>query len=441
MKFLNNKPLVFIFTVLLVLTGFVLLSSRVKADTGYQEGLQHLYPYYVPSDQNLVPVLDDVNNFALVGENNSQKVKNFALNQLNLNELGGVVFGSSLYFVSELDPLFNKDNRCGIAAWECDSERWRRLIDFSDIYYFDYRDLRTQLLFINLELNALGSTEGSHGVYQDTYDKLKVADDFDVSSDLFMREYLKQSPADLSGIAQANYDYEVPTLEPVEEPPPPPPPPPAPPAPPAPPPVPPPPPAPPPEPPKTPLTNNGTTLSPNNCSAGNASNGYIAVTTASDSLGLILQKLTVIKLRDPQSTTTTLIHRCLKSSVENLLNTYNSLQSNPSHKLGGWVWRSHAKQIELRKKHCGLSQYDVWEKPSSACSPPTARPGYSSHQDGLAIDFYCAEGTLRSNNCGGAFKWLKCNAANYGLINLPSENWHWYYPLKNTSRLNSASTC
>ena len=92
--------------------------------------------------------------------------------------------------------------------------------------------------------------------------------------------------------------------------------------------------------------------------------------------------------------------------------------------LGGWGWRSHERQIELRRAHCGTSHYAIYEMPSSSCSPPTARPGNSMHERGLAVDFTCAGGSISSRN-NRCFRWLEANAANYGLYNLPSEPWHW----------------
>jgi hypothetical protein len=88
--------------------------------------------------------------------------------------------------------------------------------------------------------------------------------------------------------------------------------------------------------------------------------------------------------------------------------------------LNGSGYRSHDRQIELRRAHCGTSNYAIYEMPSSQCSPPTARPGNSLHEQGLAIDFVnCSS---RSTAC---HQWLAANAATYGLYNLPSEPWHW----------------
>ena len=93
-------------------------------------------------------------------------------------------------------------------------------------------------------------------------------------------------------------------------------------------------------------------------------------------------------------------------------------------RLGGGAYRSHTAQIELRRAHCGPSQYDIWEKAASSCSPPTAIPGQSMHEWGLAIDF-TSNGQLIRSRADPAYRWLAVNAATYGLNNLPSEPWHW----------------
>ena len=93
-------------------------------------------------------------------------------------------------------------------------------------------------------------------------------------------------------------------------------------------------------------------------------------------------------------------------------------------KLGGWGYRSRESQIALRRKHCGNTDYDIYKKPSSQCTPPTARPGASMHEKGAAIDFtYNEKGIGDRSNPG--FQWLSRNAARFGLYNLPSEPWHW----------------
>lgn len=85
-------------------------------------------------------------------------------------------------------------------------------------------------------------------------------------------------------------------------------------------------------------------------------------------------------------------------------------------------WRDPAEQIALRKQNCGTSHYDIYEKPSSQCNPPTAIPGTSRHERGLAIDF-----ANSSSHSTKVFKWLSANGSKYHLKNLPSEAWHWSY--------------
>jgi len=92
--------------------------------------------------------------------------------------------------------------------------------------------------------------------------------------------------------------------------------------------------------------------------------------------------------------------------------------------LGGYGYRDSNSQIALRKAHCGSSNYDIYEKPSNQCHPPTARPGASMHERGLAIDF-TYNGSIITSKSNPAFKWLSANAKAHGLYNLPSEPWHW----------------
>jgi len=87
--------------------------------------------------------------------------------------------------------------------------------------------------------------------------------------------------------------------------------------------------------------------------------------------------------------------------------------------LSGGGYRDPAQQIALREQHCGSSSYAIYEMPSSQCSPPTAKPGSSQHELGLAIDF---SNCSRGSDC---FRWLSANAGSYGMHNLPSESWHW----------------
>jgi zinc D-Ala-D-Ala carboxypeptidase len=96
--------------------------------------------------------------------------------------------------------------------------------------------------------------------------------------------------------------------------------------------------------------------------------------------------------------------------------------------LGGSGYRSPDAQAALRRAN-GCP--DVWTSPASSCRVPTAIPGSSEHEKGLAVDFTYQGRTIcfprPSSSCQGnrAFDWLRANAGRFGLRNLPSEAWHW----------------
>lgn len=91
--------------------------------------------------------------------------------------------------------------------------------------------------------------------------------------------------------------------------------------------------------------------------------------------------------------------------------------------LSGGGYRDPASQIATRRNNCGSSNYAIYEAPASSCRPPTARPGSSMHERGLAIDFTSGGRVLSRGSA--AYGWLKANASAYGFYNLPSEAWHW----------------
>jgi septal ring factor EnvC (AmiA/AmiB activator) len=112
------------------------------------------------------------------------------------------------------------------------------------------------------------------------------------------------------------------------------------------------------------------------------------------------------------------------SSIGEQVRNLMSLAGSQGVDICGWGWRDPEQQIQLRREHCGTSNYAIYEMPSSQCSPPTARPGRSMHEQGLAIDFNCNGGgsVRRGNTC---WNFLAAHANAHGLYNLPSEPWHW----------------
>ena len=89
--------------------------------------------------------------------------------------------------------------------------------------------------------------------------------------------------------------------------------------------------------------------------------------------------------------------------------------------IGGSSYRSRAAQEALRRSHgCGGAKvYDH----SCKGNPPTAVPGTSNHEKGLAVDFKgIPQHADRSNK---AFAWLQDHAPTYGWENFKKEGWHW----------------
>ncbi len=114
------------------------------------------------------------------------------------------------------------------------------------------------------------------------------------------------------------------------------------------------------------------------------------------------------------------IHQSIAGNLESML----AAASADGVQLSGGGYRNPAGQIAVRKNNCGTSNYAIYEMPSSSCSPPTARPGTSMHEQGKAIDFTYG-GRIISSRSSPAYQWLASNAASYGFYNLPSEPWHW----------------
>lgn len=88
--------------------------------------------------------------------------------------------------------------------------------------------------------------------------------------------------------------------------------------------------------------------------------------------------------------------------------------------LSGSGSRTYEQQKALRiKNNC---KPDILTSPSKSCSPETARPGYSKHESGKAVDFNCAGEKMKGSVC---FNWLVTNAKSFGFYNLSGEPWHW----------------
>jgi peptidoglycan hydrolase CwlO-like protein len=114
------------------------------------------------------------------------------------------------------------------------------------------------------------------------------------------------------------------------------------------------------------------------------------------------------------------VHRSIADQLAQLLAAADAAGIS----LSGGGYRDPAGQIAVRRANCGTSNYAVYQMPASSCRPPTARPGTSMHEQGLAIDFTHG-GRIIGSRSSPAFQWLAANASRYGFYNLPSEPWHW----------------
>jgi LAS superfamily LD-carboxypeptidase LdcB len=67
-------------------------------------------------------------------------------------------------------------------------------------------------------------------------------------------------------------------------------------------------------------------------------------------------------------------------------------------------------------------QQELYRRYQAGTGNLAARPGYSNHQNGIAMDI---------GGVGGrgtrADQWLRANAGRFGFRNLPSEFWHYDY--------------
>ncbi len=113
------------------------------------------------------------------------------------------------------------------------------------------------------------------------------------------------------------------------------------------------------------------------------------------------------------------VHWCLVDSLRMMQDS----AAADGVSLGGGGYRDQAAQIAARKRNCGTSEYAIWTMPAARCSPPTAPPGRSMHERGLAVDFANGSGAITRSS--SQFAWLSRQAYKFGFFNLPSETWHW----------------
>ena len=405
----------------LVIIGLLLFGASVISALEYQPGDQDIFPLYWPMNDIQVPPDEYLN--ALRGENSVAESFYFGSDWLGLEEPQAALMAAILFNISQTDPyysnLINGVERCGVAAWGCQSERYQTLLEFAEGHNFNANTLKVQLFFIGFEthpnFNKLGwgvsgaSTQKQFlidlaGTDLASVDDNQIAtlvtsyvDGFSFDRALQLAPQIRLSAQDIL----QNYQ-EVkpqPPPEPQTEPPP----------------------------AESPKLQTPTkkpqqipqlkvkTYSVDNCTFQRPR-----------PIGASKPPLKSVPIAGTKTSVSGGVHQCLAESAEALfgeLNSYLSQQAEDPVIASGW--RSQARQVELRKLN-GCP--DVYKSRASTCRVPTSIPGYSMHESGLALDFHHYRNNKLSrtiNRQDKAFEWLSDNAHRFGLKNLKSEAWHW----------------
>jgi D-alanyl-D-alanine carboxypeptidase len=142
----------------------------------------------------------------------------------------------------------------------------------------------------------------------------------------------------------------------------------------------------------------------------------LAAQAAAVSSDVVNQVRPAFKITDTTQVYGVTVHRTIAYAVKRMIDDAKA----DGVQISGGGFRTTQRQIELRTIN-GCP--DVWTAPASSCRVPTAIPGRSLHELGLAIDISSGGKTISSKTA--AFTWLRLHARSYGLVNLPSEAWHW----------------
>ena len=125
-------------------------------------------------------------------------------------------------------------------------------------------------------------------------------------------------------------------------------------------------------------------------------------------------------------------NRLRKIALDAYINMYNAAKDDGIKLIINSSYREYEKQENI------YEDYKNWYGEVKA-DKQAARPGYSEHQTGLAIDVFSSDnqlsGTFKDST---GYKWLKDNAYKYGFIERYPENkeyltgyefesWHWRF--------------
>ncbi|MEU8658354.1 D-alanyl-D-alanine carboxypeptidase family protein [Actinoplanes philippinensis] len=162
-------------------------------------------------------------------------------------------------------------------------------------------------------------------------------------------------------------------------------------------------------------TTRAVTQTQNRIAAAGTAAGY-AAQAAAISRSVVDEVRPVFTVADTSSVYGTTVHKNVAFAFKRMVDDARA----DGIALSGGGFRTKERQIELRTIN-GCP--DVWTAPASSCRVPTAIPGRSLHEIGLAVDVTSGGRTLTRKS--KAFAWMTAHAAEYGFVNLPSEAWHW----------------
>lgn len=98
------------------------------------------------------------------------------------------------------------------------------------------------------------------------------------------------------------------------------------------------------------------------------------------------------------------------------------LVGKAGYTIAGSGFRTGDSQIALRIAHCGSSDYAIYQMDSMSCKPPTAKPGTSAHERGMAVDL---SGYAYGNGIFNATQKAASDPRVGFVNNVPTEPWHW----------------
>lgn len=119
----------------------------------------------------------------------------------------------------------------------------------------------------------------------------------------------------------------------------------------------------------------------------------------------------------------------VNSQISGAVTALLETATNQDIDLSGGGYRTMLAQKQARVRSCSdidsLTDPDMYSRDAN-CNPLVARPGYSNHQMGLAVDFRCdTSGGNLMRSTDPCFEWMSLYAESFGLYNLPKEPWHW----------------